>query len=115
MAKKRYHQSKMDRRHEREGEMRREKHLRHEGAHMMRDREMYAGEDGTRRMTSRDSGMIKDDWNAPALLPQHVIERYWPTAYNRNMGYVDSLFNGVQKQLHEDYDDLHQIMEPKKY
>jgi len=27
---------------------------------------------------SRDAGMIHDDWNAPCLLPQHVIEKYWP-------------------------------------
>jgi hypothetical protein len=85
------------------------------GDYRMRDREQYAGREQTRRMMARDGAMIHDDWNAPALLPQHVIEKYWPRAHNYNMGMVDDLFSGVQYQMHEDYDDMGREMNPKKY
>ena len=81
----------------------------------MMKREAYSGRDESRRMMERDGAMIKEDMSAPALLPQHVIEKYWPNAYNDHMGYVDDLFYGAQKQMHEDYKDLGREMKPKKY
>lgn len=138
MAKKRrYHQSMADRRHEREGmEHHREMHHRdsaryHDGEMMKRrydnsdpvpntvsgleTRESYAGYKQSRKMMARDGAMIREDRSAPALLPRNVIDEYWPRAANYNMGYVDDLFYGAQKQMHEDYEDLHFEMRPGKY
>ena len=78
-------------------------------------REAYSGRKESRRMMARDGAMIKEDMSAPALLPRRVIEEYWPQAHNYNMGYVDDLFYGAQKQMHEDYNDLGREMKPKKY
>lgn len=78
-------------------------------------REPYVGYKESRRMMARDGAMIREDMSAPALLPQRVIEQYWPRAHNYNMGYVDDLFYGAQKQMHEDYEDLGREMRPGKY
>ncbi len=139
MAKKRrYHQSMVDRRHESEGMARR---LHDEMGHGSRDmerhekmvrrydnsdpvpntvsglmaRESYAGYKESRRMMARDGAMIREDMSAPALLPRQVIDEYWPKAHNYSMGYVDDLFYGAQKQMHEDYDDLRRELSPGKY
>jgi|GEM_PF-2061992 len=78
-------------------------------------RESYSGYKESRRMVARDGAMIREDMSAPALLPQRVIDEYWPRAANYHMGYVDDLFYGAQKQMHEDYADFGREMEPKKY
>ncbi|HEY5268696.1 MAG TPA: hypothetical protein VII94_06290 [Candidatus Saccharimonadales bacterium] len=78
-------------------------------------RESYSGYKESRRMMARDGSMIREDFSAPALLPRGVIDEYWPKANNYHMGYVEDLFYGVQKQMHEDYDDLGREMKPKKY
>lgn len=114
---KRYHQSKRDRRHESEGMKRRLDNsdpVPNTVSGLMK-REAYAGYKESRKMMARDGAMIKEDMSAPALLPRHVIDEYWPKAANYHMGYVDDLFYGAQKQMHEDYEDLGREMEPKKY
>lgn len=78
-------------------------------------RESYSGYKESRRMMARDGAMIREDMSAPALLPQRIIDEYWPKAVNYDMGYVDDLFYGAQKQMHEDYDDLRREMRPGKY
>jgi len=78
-------------------------------------RESYSGYKESRRMMARDGAMIREDMSAPALLPRNVIDEYWPRAANYHMGYVDDLFYGAQKQMHEDYADFGREMEPKKY
>lgn len=78
-------------------------------------REAYAGYKESRKMKARDGAMIKEDMSAPCLLPRSVIDEYWPKANNYHMGYVEDLFYGSQKQMHEDYDDLGKAMGPKKY
>lgn len=61
-------------------------------------------------------GMINDDMSAPALLPQHVIEKYYPAGHQYGMNMmVDDLFDGVQKQMHEDAMDFKKAYSPKKY
>jgi hypothetical protein len=135
MAKKRrYHQSMTDRHHESEAMARR---LHDEMGHGSRQedikrrfdnsdpvpntvsgldaRRAYSGYKESRRMMARDGAMIREDMSAPALLPRRVIEEYWPRAHNYSMGYVDDLFYGAQKQMHEDYDDLAREIEPGKY
>lgn len=78
-------------------------------------RESYSGYKESRRMMARDGAMIREDMSAPALLPRRVIDEYWPSAVNYDVGYVDDLFYGAQKQMHEDYDDLRREMKPGKY
>lgn len=114
---KRYHQSRRDRRHDSEGMKRRMDNSDPvpNTVKGLEAREAYSGRKESRRMMARDGAMIKEDMSAPALLPQRVIDQYWPKAHNYHMGYVDDLFYGAQKQMHEDYDDLGREMEPKKY
>ena len=78
-------------------------------------RESYVGYKESRRMMARDGAMIREDMAAPALLPRNVIDEYWPRAANYHMGYVDDLFYGAQKQMHEDYEDIGREMKPGKY
>lgn len=104
MAKKRHHHSsysRQDRKHD-AGAMR----------HPMSD---PLPNSTNRGYKAHNAGMISEDRHAPALLPQHVIEKYWPVAHNYHMGMVDDLFDGVQRQLHQDYNDLGREMSPKKY
>ena len=62
------------------------------------------------------SNMIKDDMSAPALLPQHVIEKYWPVAHSYHTGMIDAdLFDGAQKQLAKDGADMKKAFKPGKY
>jgi len=78
-------------------------------------REAYSGYKESRKMMARDGAMIKEDMSAPCLLPRNVIDEYWPKAANYNMGYVEDLFYGAEKQMHEDYNDLSKAIGPKKY
>jgi hypothetical protein len=78
-------------------------------------REAYSGYKESRKMMARDGAMLKEDMSAPALMPRGIIDEYWPKAHNYHMGYVDDLFYGAQKQMHEDYADLGKEMDPKKY
>jgi len=129
MAKKRHHQSLRSREHESRGEKRYEHHKReareheslgearyeHSNAQMAKHGERYPANIGARPMMERHKSMISDDRSAPCNLPQMVMEKYWPASYNDNMGYVDDLFEGVNKQMHEDYRDLGREEGPKKY
>lgn len=70
---------------------------------------------GREKEMNEDSHMIHDDWSAPALLPQRVIDRDWPKN-NNYMKYGEAdLFMGVQKQLNEDGADMRRENKPKKY
>jgi hypothetical protein len=59
--------------------------------------------------------VFHEDMSAPALMPREVRDQYWPKSANENMGYVDDLFEGVQKQMHKDSSDFRKIMDPKKW
>lgn len=63
----------------------------------------------------KKSAMISEDKSAPCLLPQHVIEKYYPAGHMYGMNMVDDLFDGAQKQLHEDSADFKRAYSPKKY
>lgn len=100
---KRYYQSKKDRRDESRGMKRAEA------------RSGYVGYDGSRYIKSTDAAMIKEDWNAPALLPQQVMQKYWEKGPYKMRGYMDDLFEGVQKQMREDAADFERELGPRKY
>ena len=119
MAKKRHHQSVRSRENESSGMARyhamHEKRSRDNGARDRMNVEHYDYEIGARPMRERHPSMISDDMRAPANLPQHVMEKYWPTSYNGHNGYVEDAFYGVQRQLKEDYDDFGRELGPRKY
>ena len=107
---KRYHQSKSARRAEHMGMERYERGAVHSNAysdpvpnHIGHGRPQYKHD------------MIQEDRRAPALLPQHVIEKYYPNDY----GYLNAenadLYSGVQKQLMEDARDRNKVFKPSKY
>lgn len=81
-----------------------------EGMHRVGKRAHMVGAVG-----NEQTGMIHDDIHAPCMLPQHVIEKYWPASEHSPLGMVDNLFTGVSKQMKEDYNDLRREMYPKKY
>ncbi len=59
-----------------------------------------------KKQMKQAGSMLSEDMSAPALLPQNVIDRYFPKAgYGIDGGYKD-LFGGVQDQLHVDSSDL---------
>ena len=87
---------------------------RHHGL-KMRDKEFYASREESKMMTSRDSSMIKEDRSASCNLPTHVIQKLWPEPEAYNTGMVDTLFNGVQKQMSKDAADMKRSFKPGKY
>lgn len=82
---------------------------------MGREREQYAGLEETRMSMAKDGALIKEDWNATALLPKNVIDRDWPRAANYDMGTEPDLFDGVQKGMKEDAEDMRRAFHPGKY
>lgn len=92
--KKRYHQSVKDRMSESRGE---ERHL----VKMYDDRSSYAGEQARRTQEMEDAGMIREDRNAVANLPQNVMYKPYP----RNNDYLpedlDDTIRGVDRQIEE--------------
>jgi hypothetical protein len=115
MAKKRHHQSVRSRENEAAGMARYEARSERRSAGNHMNVEYYNYDIGARPMRERHPSMISDDMRAPSNLPQHVMEKYWPTSYNGHNGYVEDAFYGVQRQLKEDYDDFGREMGPRKY
>jgi len=110
MAKKKYYQTKTDRRNESVGMNKR--------LHEREERRWNEGEsdyDNSRDMMARNGDMIREDRSAPCNLPREVMDKYWPKTNNYNAGYVDDLFRGVEKQMDEDFMDLKKATGPGKY
>lgn len=109
MAKKKYYQSVNDRLAESRGmeryEMREEER---------REKKM---EKGGPKKANRDysRGMIREDWNAPALCPREVMQKYWPAGGYYDNGYVSDLFSGVQDQLDQSAHEYSMVKKPSKY
>jgi hypothetical protein len=114
---KRFHSGRTEEKHESARKAKASRH--HEYAMRNREvdgmREHYAGREQSNAEMRRDANMINDDWSAPCLLPQRVIDRDWPRSPNYHLGHIDDLFSGAQHQLNEDHKDLDNIAVPKKY
>jgi len=114
----RYHQSKRSRMHEERGE---EKHLRgsvkaHVRRHGHLGEEHYAGADPRRRQEMQDAGLIHEDHNAVANLPQHVIQHDWERPSNRYAKYnLDDTMHGIDRQENEDESGMIRHLQPGKY
>lgn len=120
MAAKRYHQSKRDRMHESRGEerhMMEERHARGKvRMHGHLGEEHYAGADPRRRQEMEDGRMIREDRNAVANLPQHVIQHDWERPYNRYAKYeLDDTMHGIDRQEDEDGSEMMKHLQPGKY
>lgn len=125
MAKKRYYQSTKDRLSESRGMMRSDfdkrpdkfnDSERHDKDGKMGDmgfdtrisrranmNEFYAGMDARRRQELEDSGMINENPNAIANLPQEVMIKSYPKSNNYLPEGIDDTGRGVDMQM--DYDD----------
>lgn len=67
---------------------------------------------------ARAYDMIDSDFGAPALLPQNVIQRYWPMSSHEMGGherYMPDLFDAANEQMHADDRELKRITGPRKY
>ena len=109
--KKRYHESVRDRMAESRGE---ERHLMKK--HYYDDKSSYAGEQARRTQEMEDGGMLREDRNAVANMPQQVIYR----AYEKNHSYlpedIDDTIRGIDRQIDElDGGKVRRHMNPKKY
>lgn len=99
MAAKRYHQTRKDRKDESRGM---KKALRHDDS-SRRHREMY------------DAGMISEDHNQVANLPQEVVMRSYPKIKDwMRDGDLDDTLRGVDRQMDADDAMRSRHMMPKK-
>jgi len=88
---------------------------RHHSAYKMRAKEQYAGYEESKKMMGHDGGMIHEMPGNFCLLPENVIAKDWPASPDHAMYASPDLFEGAQRQLHEDKADLKRIMKPGKY
>lgn len=114
MAKKRYHQSAMDRMHESAGERAHDMEERAEHRHKGMGPEYYAGADPRRRQEMRDANMIHEDHRAVANLPQNVIMRPYGDAGGYLPEDLDDTIGGVDRQMNYDGKKRNDGFMPKK-
>lgn len=137
---KRYHQSRRDRRHEREGEERyvrenprdRSNHTpdrfndeRQHNRGMERsifrrsrtlsDQEFYAGMEPRRRQELEDAGMIREDHSQIANLPQNVMMTPYPHTGPYLPEGLDDTIRGVDHQMDFDDGKRREHFYPKKH
>src|SRR3990172_206293 len=106
---KRYHQSKADRRSEHSGMERYERGpVRHElQGH-------YEGYKGRRHEEMRDAGMISEDHNAIANMPQQVMMKPWPKGGYYEPSVLDDTIRGVNEQMDADGVQMKKGFNPHK-
>lgn len=99
---KRYHQTKKDRMHEREG---------------MKSRlgeSFYDSYDERRALERRDSEMISEDHSAIANMPQNVIMREYPKTHGYTPEDLDDTIRGIDRQMDMDNSQKMKNYMPKK-
>ena len=62
----------------------------------------YAGVDSRRRQEREDGGMISEDRNAIANLPQGVIMREYPKDGYAQYPHLDDTYKGIDHQINRD-------------
>jgi hypothetical protein len=96
MARKKYYQSKKDRKKESRG--------------------MKAYEDTRKMEKSGVEAQIYSDYNAPANLPQEVIHENYPkTMYLAGDRYLGDSLHGIDKQMDADVSEARKHLKPEKY
>lgn len=76
--------------------------------------EYYAGADPRRRQELEDAGMIHEDHNAIANLPQGVKMAYWPKGGMYLPEELDDRISGIDRQMDRDGSQLKKHFAPKK-
>jgi hypothetical protein len=127
MPKERYYQSSKDRMDEKMGMERKEEkgmerkmrgsmEKEYKNKYEDKKREFYVGYDARKRMELEDSGMIREDRNATANLPQNVIMKdyYKGNNYGYEVG-LDDTVSGVDRQMKEDARGMKRSEYPEKY
>lgn len=107
---KRYHQSKADRRREHSGMERYERGpVKHEfDGH-------YEGYKGRRYEEMRDAGMISEDHEAIANLPQSAMIKRWPKGGYYEPEVLDDTIRGINDQMDADSEGMRKNFRPHKY
>ena len=101
---KRYHQGRKDREDESRGMKR-----------YYRKERMENSEYDRRSEREEDYGMIREDHEAPANLPQHVVHRYYPRGGYGPDYDIDDTIRGVDDQMMDDDRGLDRHLSPEKY
>lgn len=86
--------------------------------HMMSDRDMrhefYAGMDGRRRQELEDAGMIHENPNAVANMPQEVMIKAYPKTGPYMPEELDDSITGIDRQMDRDDSQRRKGFMPKK-
>jgi len=75
---------------------------RHSNTEEYRGREMYAGKSMRSEQDRENSHMIGEDHHAIANMPQHVVMRSWPKAYDYVDYHLDDTISGIDTQRKSD-------------
>lgn len=82
--------------------------------HKMEHAEHYAGMEPRRRQEMEDAGMISEDHNAIANLPQEVMFKKYPKTGPYMPEMLDDTIRGVDKQMDGDDSKRRENFRPKK-
>ncbi len=74
----------------------------------------YAGMSGRRTQEMQDAGMIKEDHNAIANMPQDVMIKPYPKSYDYMPEGLDDRISGIDRQINLDDSKRDKHMKPKK-
>lgn len=75
----------------------------------------YAGEYARRTQEMQDAGMIREDRNAIANLPQEVMIKPYPMTGPYNPEMIDDTISGVDRQMDRDDSQRKSNFRPHKY
>ncbi len=76
--------------------------------------EHYAGMEPRRRQEMEDAGMISEDHNAIANLPQNVVYRAYPVSGQSLPEGLDDTMRGIDRQIDADDSQRARYNVPKK-
>lgn len=76
---------------------------------------MYEGPEERRKQEMRDAGMITEDKNAIANMPQDVRYHDWPGNYRNFDADIDDTIKGINKQMDMDDNVAKKYNVPKKW
>jgi hypothetical protein len=74
----------------------------------------YEGLAGRRAQEARDAGMISEDHNAMANLPQNVIMKQYPQDRDYTPEGLDDTISGIDRQKGMDHSGMMKHLKPKK-
>lgn len=75
---------------------------------------MYEGSHGRRKQEMHDAGMIQEDHNAIANLPQEVMIKHYSEPYEYMPEDLDDTIRGIDRQIEYDDSKRRAHFKPKK-